>query len=127
MAWYHPDLYRRVISYSGTFVNNQWPASPITPHGGWEYHEHLIARADKKPLRVWLEVGGKDNKYTEEEETLHNWPMANNRMAAALKAKGYDYQYVFADTAGHVDSKVVLQTLPEALEWVWKGYKSSQK
>src|SRR5262249_45286432 len=23
MAWYHPDLYRRVLSYSGTFVNQQ--------------------------------------------------------------------------------------------------------
>ena len=25
MAWYRPDLYHRVLSYSGTFVNQQWP------------------------------------------------------------------------------------------------------
>ena len=25
MAWYHPELYHRVLTYSGTFVNQQWP------------------------------------------------------------------------------------------------------
>ena len=42
MAWYHPDLYHRVLTYSGTFVNQQWPPNPETPHGAWEFHEHLI-------------------------------------------------------------------------------------
>jgi enterochelin esterase family protein len=65
-----------------------------------------------------------DNRYKDDEATLHNWPMANQRMAAALKAKGYHYQYVFARESGHVDGRVVRQTLPQALEWVWKGYKS---
>jgi iron(III)-enterobactin esterase len=27
MAWYRPDLYHRVLSYSGTYVNQQWPWS----------------------------------------------------------------------------------------------------
>ncbi len=39
MAWYHPEWYHRVLSYSGTFVNQQWPPSAETPHGAWEYHE----------------------------------------------------------------------------------------
>jgi enterochelin esterase family protein len=43
-------------------------------------------------------------------------------MAAALKAKGYHYRYVFAEQAGHVDRRVVNQTLPDALLWLWKGY-----
>jgi hypothetical protein len=25
MAWFHPELYRRVLAYSPTFVNQQWP------------------------------------------------------------------------------------------------------
>ena len=29
MAWFRPDLYRRVLSYSGTFVNQQSPKTPI--------------------------------------------------------------------------------------------------
>jgi hypothetical protein len=43
-------------------------------------------------------------------------------MAKVLAAKGYHYQFVFARNAGHVDRTVKLQTLPEALEYVWQGY-----
>jgi len=120
MAWYHPDLYRRVLSYSGTFVDQQYPADPKTPHGAWEYHEHLILKTDKKPLRVWLQVGEKDNGWDRDEASLHNWVMANDRMAAVLAKKGYAYQYVFCKKAGHVDGKAVGATLPSALEWIWK-------
>ena len=42
--------------------------------------------------------------------------------AAALKKKGYDYRYVFAMDARHVDPRVVKQTLPAALEWLWRDY-----
>ena len=58
-------------------------------------------------------------------EQMRNWVAANNRMAAALKAKGYPYQFVFSEASGHVERSVVLQTMPEAFEWVWKGYKAS--
>lgn len=122
MAWYHPDLYHRVLSYSGTFVNQQSPLNPKSPHGAWEYHENLIPKTKRKPLRIWMHVGEFDLRYQDEEATLHNWVMANNRTAAVLKAKGYHYQYVFARASYHVDGKVVAQTLPHALEWVWKGY-----
>jgi len=39
-----------------------------------------------------------------------------------LAAKGYRYQYVFARNAGHVDRAMRNQTLPGALEWLWRGY-----
>jgi hypothetical protein len=32
---------------------------------------------------------------------MHDWVEANNRMAKVLKAKGYDYQYLFCRNAGH--------------------------
>jgi iron(III)-enterobactin esterase len=124
MAWFHPELYRRVLSYSGTFVNQQSPENPASPHGAWEYHEHLIPQNEAKPLRIWLQVGEKDNGWNQEESTYHNWVLANQRMAAALKAKGYHYEYVFCLGAGHVDRKAVAQTLPEALSWLWQGYPS---
>jgi iron(III)-enterobactin esterase len=122
MAWYHPERYHKVLSYSGTFVNQAWPPDPATPRGAWEYHDHLIAKAAKKPIRVWMEVGEKDNRFDVPEETWHNWPLANNRMALVLKKKGYDYRYVFALGAGHVDGRVVMQTLPSALEWLWRDF-----
>ncbi len=122
MAWFHPELYHRVLTYSGTYVDQESPVNPKTPHGAWEYHEHLIPMSDAKPLRVWLEVGEKDNGFDKDEKSLHNWVMANQRMAAVLKDKQYHYRYVFAAGAGHVDRKVVNQTLPEALLWLWQGY-----
>ncbi len=122
MAWYHPDLYHRVLSYSGTFVDQMSPPKEKTPHGAWEYHEHLIPMNKRKPLRIWMEVGERDLRWNDGESTLHNWVMANERTAAVLKAKKYPYQFVFAHEANHVDWRVLQQTLPQALEWVWKGY-----
>ncbi|MEO5915038.1 MAG: alpha/beta hydrolase-fold protein [Luteolibacter sp.] len=124
MAWYHPELYRKVLSYSGTYVNQQFPEDRKTPHGAWEYHENLIKRSAAKPIRAWLEVSEKDNGWDRDEASLHNWVMANERMAAELKAKNYAYRYVFAKNAGHVDGKVTWQTLPGALEWLWQGYQA---
>ena len=121
MAWFHPDLYRRVLSYSGTFVNQQSPFNPASPHGAWEYHEHLIPQSNAKPLRVWLEVGEHDLGFDRDEASLHNWVMANKRMAAVLKAKGYQYRFVFAKGGKHVDRRVVGETLADALVWVWNN------
>ena len=120
MAWFHNDWYHRVLSYSGTFVNIK--SGPDAPHGAWEYHEHLIPQTDKKPIRIWMEVGSRDNGFNTSEASYRNWPLANNHMADALKAKGYDYQYLWADQAGHVERGVERQTLTEAMEWLWKTY-----
>ena len=122
MAWFHPELYRRVLTYSGTYVDQQFPENRRTPLGAWEYHENLIKRAARKPLRIWLQVSENDNGHDLDEASHHNWVMANERMAAALKAKGYPYCYVFSKAAGHNDGRVTRQTLPAALEWLWQGY-----
>jgi iron(III)-enterobactin esterase len=53
--------------------------------------------------------------------------IANQRLAGVLKAKGYHYQFVYSKSAGHVDAKVIRQTLPQALEYVWKDYPISGK
>lgn len=124
MAWYHNDWYHRVVSYSGTYVNQQWPPMADNPHGAWEYHATLIPQSKKKNIRIWMEVGENDIRATDPESTYHNWVMANQRMAAALKSKGYKYQYVFAQGAGHSDGRAFRETIAQALEYVWKGYRS---
>jgi enterochelin esterase-like enzyme len=123
MAWYHPELYRRVLTYSGTYVNQQWPYNPGTPHGAFEFHEHLIPNSPVKPIRIWMEVGDRDflNPNVMDDH-MHDWVGANESMARVLAAKGYHYQFVFARNAGHVDRGVREQTLPEALEYLWRGY-----
>jgi enterochelin esterase-like enzyme len=122
MAWNHPEWYQRVISYSGTYVNQQWPYNAATPGGAWEYHRTLIPNSPKKPIRIWMQVGDRDllNPNVMRDE-MHDWVLANENMAKVLAAKGYHYQFVFAKNAGHSDRAVKLQTLPEALEWLWSS------
>jgi enterochelin esterase family protein len=126
MAWYHPELYHRVLAYSGTFINQQWPYNPQAPHGAWEFHEHLIPQGPPKPIRIWMEVGDKDLLNPNVmRDGMHDWVLANENMAQVLMAKKYHYQFVFARNAVHVDRPTVRQTLPEALAYLWKGYKAS--
>jgi enterochelin esterase-like enzyme len=123
MAWYHPELYHRVLTYSGTYVNQQWPWNPQTPGGAWEFHRSLIPNSPVKPLRIWMEVGDRDNfNPNVMRDDMHDWVLANENMARVLAAKGYHYQFVFARNAGHTDRTVKQQTLPEALEYLWQGY-----
>ncbi len=123
MAWYHPEWYHRVLTRSGTFVNQQWPSNPQTPHGAWEFHEHLIPNGPAKPLRIWMEVGDRDNLNSNAlRDNMHDWVVANENMARVLAAKGYHYQFVFARNAGHTDRAVREQIMAEAVEYVWQGY-----
>jgi enterochelin esterase-like enzyme len=128
MAWYRPDLYHRVLTYSGTFVNQQWPSNAQTPHGAWELHEHLIPSSPVKPLRIWMEVGDRDLLNPNlMRDGMHDWVLANEKMAEVLAAKGYHYQFVFARNGGHTDTSVKQQTLPESLQYLWQGYSATNR
>jgi enterochelin esterase-like enzyme len=167
MAWWHPDLFTRVLAFSGTFVN-QVPASSPFPHGCWVYHDvdpynasapsglivHNCESAAgfvgasapgpcdtplsmnacqavvgcmwntmvNRPIRVWHESGTNDLGATDPPSTYRNFDLANQRMAASFKLRGYHYHYDHAIGAGHVDGAVVRQTVAEALIWLWRGY-----
>ena len=153
MAWFHPELYGRVLAYSPTMVNQQWPHDPALPGGAWQYHDAwpgpahrpnavsgktvtpatatgdgapLIPSSPRKSIRYWFETGDRDLFYplAPLADGMHDWTLANEDMARVLAAKGYDYQFVFARNATHVDPATVAQTLPEALEWLWNGYRA---
>src|SRR3954467_8319362 len=104
MAWYHPELYHRVLAYSITAINQQWPHNPETPHGAWEFHEKLIPNSPQKPIRVWLEVGDRDLLNPNVmRDGMHDWVVASENMARALAANGYHYRFVFARNAAHIN------------------------
>ena len=150
-AWFRPDLYRRVLAYSPTLVNQQWPHDAARPGGAWEYHSAwagqaqqglavngfsaavetdaptgapLVLHSPRKPIRFWFEVGDRDLFYpiAPMADGMHDWVLASEKMARALAVKQYAYQFVFARNAGHVDLPTMAQTLPSALEWIWAGY-----
>ena len=51
MAWFYPDLYHRVLAFSPTMVNQQWPHDPSLRGGAWEYHSVWTGPADTQPHR----------------------------------------------------------------------------
>ena len=120
MGWFRPDLYRRMIIFSGSFV--ALSMTPDFPNGAWAYPDHLIAQTPAKPLRVWMEAAQNDAGATNSEASMKNWVIANQKMAAALEAQGYHTHFDYALGAMHNDPKVWDQTLPTALEWLWRGY-----
>jgi hypothetical protein len=149
MAWFNPDLYHRVLAYSPTMVNQQWPWNPALRGGAWEYHSlwtgpagpnlavkagalvpadapgtPLISAAPTKPIRYWFEMGDQDLFYPNPTipDGMHDWTMSAELMAKVLAEKGYHYQFLLAHNAKHVDRPTIAQTLPAALEWLWKGY-----
>ncbi|MFO0614445.1 MAG: alpha/beta hydrolase-fold protein [Polyangiaceae bacterium] len=120
MGWFHPERYRRILTYSGSFCDLQSTAEH--PHGAWEYHESLVASTPAKPLRVALEVGDMDLDLNDDSNPRRHWETANKAMAKVLADAGYHYRFVFAKGAGHIDQGVLEQTLPDTLEWLWQGY-----
>lgn len=105
VAWERPEMFRKVLSFIGSFTNIR---------GGHNYPA-LIRKTEVKPIRIYLQDGSGDL------DNLHgNWPLANQEMAAALKFMKYDYHFEFG-TEGH-NGKHGGAILPEALTWLWRDY-----
>jgi enterochelin esterase family protein len=127
MGWFRPDWFRRLVAYSGTFVDQQDDDAPEEakyPLGAWEYHSSmkLLETSEMKPLRIFTHVSENDLRARDREETYHNWVMAGHRTAAALKAKGYHHRYVFSLATRHCDRRVFEHDLADTLVWLWRGY-----
>jgi hypothetical protein len=102
------------LSYSGSFVPLQ-PNPPMYPDGAGQYGDTLVAASPLKPLRVALEAGSNDNGNG-------SWLAANEKLFAALTAKGNHVRYIYAVGAGHVDQGVQHETMVGQLTWLWAGY-----
>lgn len=103
VAWERPDLFRKVVSHVGSFVNIR----------SGDRYPGIIRKTERKPIRVFLQDGKNDLN------NLHgNWPLANQQMASALKFMDYDYKFVFGD-GGHngIHGGAIL---PDTLRWLWR-------
>lgn len=103
VAWERPDMFRKVLSHVGSFVNIR----------GGNHCEALIRKSEKKPIRVFLQDGSGDL------DNVHgNWPLANQEMAASLKFKDYDYKFVYGEGAHNgIHGGAIL---PESMRWLWR-------
>jgi len=99
-----------VLSIVGSFVNLR---------GGHVYPE-LIAKADKKPLRVFLQDGRNDNRALRGDSYDQNrdWFFQNVRLKDALTAKGYEVNYTWG--IGLHGQKQGGAIFPEMMRWLWR-------
>jgi enterochelin esterase-like enzyme len=120
LAWFGD--FNRVFSFSGSYTALQ--PTPAHPFGAWEYTQMISAAPLRPDLRVFLEVGQNDNGSTTPDSGHRNWVTSNQNLAAALKAKGNHYRFIYANGAGHCDSNARNQVMPEGLIWLWRGYQA---
>ncbi len=105
-AWERPDLFRKVLSHIGSYVDLR----------GGHVYPFLIRKSDKKPLRIYLQDGSNDidNEYG-------NWWLSNQQMAASFKYKSYDY--IFSTDEGDHGPDYAAPKLPDAMRWLWRDTK----
>jgi enterochelin esterase family protein len=118
-AWQMPGEFSRVISWIGSFVSIQWKEDPSVADGGQDYPEKVL-REPKRNIRVWLQDGNQDMESSWFGSRYGSWPLANVRMATALKLAGYDFHFSFG--TGTHNSAGGAAELPAELIWLWREY-----
>jgi sugar lactone lactonase YvrE/enterochelin esterase-like enzyme len=104
-AFTHPEAFRRVISFIGSYTNLR----------GGQSLSSLVRKFEPRPIRVFLQDGKADqNIYA------GNWWIANQDLASALEYAGYDMTFV-TGTEGH-NGKHGSAIIPDALRWLWREY-----
>jgi enterochelin esterase family protein len=119
VAWQMPGDFSRVISWIGSFTSIQWKEDPTTADGGQDYPEKVLREA-KRNIRVWLQDGTAD----QENDRYGSWPLANIRLANALKLKDYDFHFSLGE--GTHNSAHGATEFPDEMIWLWRDYDSSK-
>jgi enterochelin esterase family protein len=115
-----PDAqFSRVLSMIGSFTNIQWKEQPDAPEGGQDYPDKVL-REPHRNIRIWLQDGSNDM----ENPNWGSWPLANIRMANALKTRDYDFHLSFGQGT-HNGSQGAAE-FPAAMSWLWRGYSTDK-
>ncbi len=117
-AWQMPDQFSRVISWIGSFSGIQWKEDPAVPDGGQDYPDKVL-REERRNIRVWLQDGSNDI-----EGKYGSWPLANLRLANALKLKEYDFHFSFGKGTHNTGQGAA--EFPEEMIWLWRDYDSAK-
>jgi enterochelin esterase-like enzyme len=113
VAWERPDQFRKILSIVGSFTNLR---------GGHAYAD-LVAKNERKPLRVYLQDGRNDNRGVGREgkyDELRDWFFQNVRLMQALSAKGYDLNYTWG--IGKHGQKQGGAIFPDMMRWLWRDH-----
>ena len=116
VAWHGPDHFRKVLSLIGSYVNLR---------GGHAYPD-IVRKAEKKPLRIYLQDGRNDNRGRGREGDYNqerDWFYHNVRLMQALTEKGYDVNYQWG--IGRHSQKHGGAILPDMMRWLWRDHSVS--
>ena len=128
VAWHRPDVFRKVISFIGSYVSIGYrPAEkwqPMVPGG--DLYPTLIRKNPVRPLRIFLQDGSNDLS----NEHGH-WFLANQQMLSALEwansnadqqrmsGPRYEIAHVWGDGAHSDEHGGAL--LPDVFRWLWQA------
>jgi enterochelin esterase family protein len=73
----------------------------------------MVMESPKKDIRVYSQDGTHDLT-----NQFGVWPEANQKMADAWKAKGYDHQFIMGE--GTHDGRHGGMLFPDAMKWLWR-------
>ena len=104
-AWERPDAFRRVFSNVGSFGAHR---------GGYAY-PILVRKVEPKPIRVFLQDGSNDLRFT-----YGDWWLANQEMEQALTFAGYEVAHSW-DQGGH-EATYATKIFPDVMRWLWKDW-----
>jgi len=110
VAWFRPDVFHKVITIVGSFTDIR---------GEYIYPE-LVAQADKKPIRIFMQDGRNDNRRPGNQPNVLNndWFYQSVRLESALEKKGYEINYTWG--IGNHGQKQGGAVLPEMMRWLWR-------
>ncbi|MGA2246047.1 MAG: SMP-30/gluconolactonase/LRE family protein [Verrucomicrobiota bacterium] len=108
LAWERPDLFRRVFTAIGTFVDMR----------GGDRYPALVRETEPKPIRIFQQDGSHDEWMGGPE--VGDWWLGNQALDRALEFSGYDHQHVWG-TGPHSGAHAAA-IFPEAIRYLWKDW-----
>jgi enterochelin esterase-like enzyme len=113
VAWERPNEFRKVLSIVGSFTNLR---------GGHAYAD-IVRKAEKKPLRIYLQDGRNDNRGAGRDgqyDATRDWFLQNVTLMHALSEKGYDLNYTWG--IGRHGQKQGGAIFPDMMRWLWRDH-----
>jgi enterochelin esterase family protein len=107
VAWFRPDDFRKVITFVGSYTDLR---------GEYIYPE-LVEKAEKKPIRIFMQDGRNDNRRPGGNLNT-DWFYQNVRLKDALTKKGYEVNFTWG--IGNHGQKQGGAIFPEMMRWLWR-------
>jgi len=110
VAWFRPDAFREVITFSGSFTDIR----------GGDIYPELVAASEKKPIRIFMQDGRNDNRalVADVHTPTKDWFLQNVRLKDTLETAGYDLNYAWdINTHGQKQGGAIF---PSMMRWLWR-------